>query len=342
MRSRVRAQLHGVSSPKLPESGTSPACRARRSCIAFRSVRPWLALDYRDMPLHFFVGRTLRRLPAWTTPTAVALVSAGLGPGCFCANTEYQRARAKAVRDAVDAHRYAGTESSVRGDTENTLTDQGFTVTSGDTTQWRSMDADRRERVRISLHGHHGIAVQLFSQTETLSPQRFETKSRARRGDLERKLLEALAPEAAKTASDDDVSNFEYDLPADQLWGQIASVAQDDGYHLDRYAAPIDSTGSSLWVTDASSEHRHRLDVHVTKQQHRQYTLTIHQLDEVAVGERTWEGHREARDHDLELAVIAHVDPTRAQAISDDADEAGQQAYDDAIDRGAMSCGRRG
>lgn len=304
--------------------------------------------DYRTMPLHLIAGRTLRRLPTWTTPAALALVSAGLAPGCLCANTEYQRAHSKALREAVDAYRHGGSEATVRSDVENALIGEGYSMTPGaDETDWRSTGADNRERIRIALssdHGilssDHGISVRLFAKTETLSPQRFESKARTRRDDLERKLLEALVPESEKTASDVEVMNFEYDLPADQLWEQIMLVGDGDGYPLDRYAVAVDSTVSSQWVTE--SETRRRLDVHVTKLKHRQYAVTIHQLDEAAVGERTWEGPREQRHHDLEFAVIERADPGRAQAINDDAARAGQEAYDNAIDRGAMSCGHQG
>ncbi len=264
-----------------------------------------------------------------------------------CANVEYSKAYHEVKDRELDSYRHQGPADALRRDLESFLSNAGYVPGPGSAggveTQWRARDDDQREKIRAVLDEHDdGISVRLFSVTETQSPRTYAPHQHERRADLERKLLERLSPdEAVRIGESGSAAGFVYDLPADEIWAKIKAIAwpEPESWTFTDASAPVDAVAVTEWRE--SDGERKRLETRLIGHESRKYSVEIHERIERAVGERSWRPTSDERDRKLELELIDYRDPAKAKQIETDARAAGDAAFNEAMDRGAIGCSCR-
>lgn len=192
----------------------------------------------------------------------------------------------------------------------------------------------REKLVATQTPATGGFSVTVSRVGEELSPQRWEAVDRVRRPDLELALAQSVDPEGTKALTVDTVASHRYAIAPGELWDKLEEVTLERGFMMEGFDPPIDAVATSIWVEDEDRGQRSRFEVRFARHGE-QLGVEIGERREKAVGQRVWTASRDERDLNLELGLVRHRDPSHAGKVEVHAEQAGQQAYDDAIARGA-------
>lgn len=270
---------------------------------------------------------------------AFALLGVVLG----CANAAFNHAYREVIEREVDGYRHQGSVDELRRDSEAYLATLDYVPAPARTrtkveTEWRSIDFGTRRSVRVEFGQHpKGLLARVFVVQQELSPPRWSGASHERAREFERALHEQLIRDPAKRGEPD---GFVYELDVEALWEAATREAfmGPGSYSFGLGTPPIDAVASSEWHEDAEQSERKRLEIRIHRHAAKRYSIEAHERVERAVGEREWQTISDARDIDLELGLMRHRDPLGVEKIEHEAQTAGDAAYRDAIDHGAIAC----
>ena len=273
------------------------------------------------------------------------LLCALLGLHCTCADHEYSRVYHESVLREVQSYRHPGTLEEVAADVARLLGEDGYVVEPPANaalveTDWKAIGGEQRNRWSVALSSTpDGVLVYATMSIEMLSPQSWEPETKMPAFDVQRALLLAVRPELVEGRSDADVDSFEHTTAAPVLWDALQRVTAEIGTYYVTYDPPIDATAVTEWIVSEPDARRWRLEARFERREGNRTRVHVERAVEKAVGERSWQSQGETRELSLERALIERRDPERAAVIERFAREQAQGAFDDAIARGAVSCG---
>ncbi len=262
-------------------------------------------------------------------------------PGCTCANAEYRKAYAEVVDREVNAYRHQGDEDALRADVAGFMVDQGYVPTPARgaklESEWR-VQGDVRDRLRATfIPARGGLTIHVHVEDQALSPPKWAPVSNERRPDLERAVLQAVDPEQAEALEPGvGTKGLTLTAPPAEIWEAMMHAALEESHVGYGYDPILDVNTPSMWKEDFDAGERRRLEVRLARAGAEGHSLVIRERVEKIVGERKWLPGRDERSQDLELALISHRDPVEGERIVREADQAGQKAFDEAVDNGAL------
>ncbi len=264
----------------------------------------------------------------------------------MCANTQRNRAYWKHVHTQVDAYVHEGEQAELAGDVREILDDHGQALPAWDgdgpaTTAWKTDDSQRsRHRVEVTARAP-GYVVRMTEQTQVKAPPTWNRHSRSRDQDLEAAVLERVYPGRGSKLGASEIATHTYDIAPAVLWTAVTDELSQHGAMVMRTDAPVDITVSSRWmIYEGDEPSRVRHDVQIVPVGSHQHRLEVHRVVEHGDGTVRWEAGSEQRDYELELALIRRRDATAAGTIETEAHTKADEAFDRAVDAGAIACGR--
>lgn len=277
---------------------------------------------------------------------AVALL--GLAPltNCMCANVQRNRAYRRHLHGEIDRYVHASPRVTVAERVHQLMTDRGHPLPAWDgdeaiTTTWEIHD-DHRRRYRLELQSRlGGVAVRMTEQSQDKAPPSWVRDSRRRDHDLEGAVLERLHPGRREGKTPAEVGAHVYDIAPSVLWEATREELLGRGELLEHYDVPLDVTASTMWVVyDGAEPERVRHEISIVRLSDSAHRLQVHRTTERGKGPRPWRATEERRDYDLELALIRRHDSPAAEAMEAAARREGEEAFEHALDSGAVACGR--
>ncbi|MEX1361546.1 MAG: hypothetical protein AB1Z98_00345 [Nannocystaceae bacterium] len=277
---------------------------------------------------------------------ALALLSLAPLTNCMCANMQRNRAYHRHLHEQLDGYTHEGTREAVASDVRELVVDRGYALGPWDgrepvVTSWQVHD-EHRSRHRLELSPRMpGYAVRMTEEVQQQAPPNWVADARRRELDVEGNVLERIHPGRRETLPGATLASYEYDVSPSVLWEAVRDELAERGESMSTYDAPVDVTVSTAWVVyegDAPTRLRH--DVELVRVSDRAHRLEIHRTVERGEGPRPWQTIAERRDYDLEMALLRRRDATRASEIEAQARREGEEAFDRALDAGAVACGR--
>lgn len=272
----------------------------------------------------------------------------GLAPltDCMCANVQRNQAYRRHLHGEIDRYVHAGTRTAVAEQAREIVADRGHPLPAWDgreavTTAWKTGD-EHRTRHRLELvERSGGFAVRMTEQTQQKAPPAWVPASRRRDHDIEGAVLERVHPGRGEGMTPTEVGAHVYDVAPSVLWDATREELSARGELLERYEVPIDVTASTLWlVYDGDDPARVRHELRIVRISDSAHRLEVHRSEERGEGPRPWQTSDEHRDYDLELALIRRRDAGAAEAMEAEARREGEEAFERALDSGAVACGR--
>ncbi|MDC0674392.1 hypothetical protein [Nannocystis radixulma] len=278
---------------------------------------------------------------------AVSLFLLAALPDCTCADRERNNAYHAYIQSEIDQYTHAGTREQVAADARQLLLDRGFELPPWDgnaraSTEWKATGDATRMRWHIDASAQSGGSkIRFTAETQQREPPTWTRDSRRRDLEVEHELLSRLAPDRAAKVKVEEVGQETYDLDSKTLWTQIQASFAHRGESFLQRDPPVDITSSTDWVEHLGDEpSRVRHDAQIVSAGPGRYRIELHRVIERGSYTREWTTTQERRDGLVELDLVRRRDPTAASSIEVEAQRRGQQAYDEAIDDGAIACSR--
>jgi len=268
----------------------------------------------------------MRRDPI--TPLAL-MIALGPSLNVGCAEVARRQAREREVRHAVDEYRFAGSLDELAGAVSQETRARGYQelrVQDGASyTEWRAM-GEQRTRLRIEYTIGPPHRFELHEQRQDLSPPVFGNAESIPATEVELAVMGELGGSG-------DPRQHVYGVSEQVLRDTVERQLQRRGAIAQAsYGFPI----RTMWQEPGTNSRSRYVAAVVPDGAGRR--LSIDRVTETEVGVRSWGATQSTRDIWGEVDVIERLDPQRAQTIRGAANTAGEQAYDDAVDRGAISC----
>lgn len=292
------------------------------------------------------IARTFNRPGRRARLATVALLGFAPLTNCMCANAQRSRAYRRHLHRSIDDYTHHGSRVKVAEDARRIVTERGHTLGAWDghdpvVTEWET-NGDFRMRHRLELLDRRdGHAVRLTEEVQRKAAPTWVRESHHRDHDVEAAVLERIHPGRGHAKSPSEVGDYLYDVAPSVLWDAAREELMGRGALLQSYDVPLDVTAATLWVVyDGDEPARVRHEVSIVRQSDQAHRLEVYRTKDRGEGPRPWRTASEQRDHDLELALIRRRDAAAAEAMEEEAEREGQEAYERALDAGAVACGR--
>jgi hypothetical protein len=264
---------------------------------------------------------------------------------CVCADRERNEAHSAYIQSEVDAYAHAGTLEQVAADARQFLLDGGFELPPCDgrpraTTSWSDTDDGTRRRWHVDASARQGgTAVRFTYEDQQREPPTWTRDSRRRDLELEHEVLARIDPKRAAKVKLEAVDKEVHELDGTTVWIHVRAALAQRGEYVRRLDPPVDVTVSSDWAEHLGDDpSRVRHDVQLVSMGTGRHRIELHRVIERGVNSPNWVTLSELREWRKELAFIRRRDPTTADSIEIEARRRGQEAYDKAVDRGAIAC----
>ncbi len=275
---------------------------------------------------------------------AIALV--GLAPltNCMCANAQRSRAYHRELHSEIDRYVHEGSRATVAEQARALVDDRGHALPGWDgraptTTAWETGDEERTRHHLELAERSGGFAVRLTEEVQHKAPPTWVRQSHRRDRELEHAVLRRIHP--GRTGGTAGEGEHVYDVAPSVIWEATQEELLARGELLEQHLVPIDATAQTQWVVyDGDDPSRVRHEVGIVRISDAAHRLEVHRTQERGEGPRPWKTARERRDYDLELTLIERRDSAAAERMVAEARRKGDEAFERALDAGAIACGR--
>lgn len=283
--------------------------------------------------------KTERGFWPWTKLYILALLALGPSSNCICADVARNEARREVIRERVLAYEFAATQEHLfalaREKLPNFRRDKAVVQGNSLSSPLQETGAFRDNQVLTVFPASKGNRIEIWQWDHVLQERNWSVLSTERASDREidlyRRATQFHAPLIGSAADGATV----YRLSRDDLWFEISGVFRHpEGLPGGPHESNVVETVMRE-PTEGFEQTRHRITLTPDSGGFR---VEITRLNERTSETPSWRPEKGNRLLGEELDLIAAFDPTTGTKIREDARQAGQEAYDRAVDRGALTC----